>query len=53
MKDELSDVEGLGFKVDEKQQEILEVKRTLKLKVCTRYSKQRKAYHGYTAQCIP
>lgn len=33
VKDELSDVEGLGFKVEEKQQEILEMKRILKLKV--------------------
>lgn len=34
MKSELSDVEGLGFKLEERQQDILELKKTLKLKVC-------------------
>ena len=33
VKSELSDVEGLGFKLEERQKDILELKRTLKLKV--------------------
>ncbi len=33
VKDELSDVEGLGFKLEERQQDILELKRTFRLKV--------------------
>ena len=32
VKSELSDVEGLGFKLEERQKDILELKRTLKLK---------------------
>ena len=33
VKSELSDVEGLGFKLEERQKDILELKRTLQLKV--------------------
>lgn len=33
VKSELSDVEGLGFKLEERQKDILELKRTLKMKV--------------------
>ena len=33
MKAELSDVEGLGFKLEERQQEILQFKKNLKIKV--------------------
>ena len=33
VKSELSDVEGLGFKLEERQKDILELKRSLKLKV--------------------
>ena len=33
VKAELSDVEGLGFKVEERQQDILELKKTLRMKV--------------------
>ena len=33
MKAELSDVEGLGFKLEERQKDILELKKALKLKV--------------------
>lgn len=33
VKSELSDVEGLGFKLEERQKDILELKRILKLKV--------------------
>ena len=33
VKAELSDVEGLGFKLEERQKDILELKKTLKMKV--------------------
>ncbi len=33
MKAELSDVEGLGFRLEERQQDILQLKKSLKLKV--------------------
>lgn len=33
VKSELSDMEGLGFKLEERQKDILELKRSLKLKV--------------------
>ena len=33
VKSELSDVEGLGFKLEERQKDILELKRSLKMKV--------------------
>lgn len=33
MKAELSDVEGLGFKLEERQKDILELKKALKMKV--------------------
>ena len=33
MKAELSDVEGLGFKLEERQKDILELKKTIKMKV--------------------
>ena len=33
VKSELSDVEGLGFKLEERQKNILELKRSLKMKV--------------------
>lgn len=35
VKSELSDVEGLGFKLEERQKDILELKRSLKMKVQT------------------
>ena len=35
VKSELSDVEGLGFKLEERQKDILELKRSLKMKVRT------------------
>lgn len=33
VKGELSDVEGLGFKLEERQKDILELRKTLRLKV--------------------
>lgn len=33
MKSELSDIEGLGFRLEERQQDILQLKKTLKMKV--------------------
>ena len=33
MKAELSDIEGLGFRLEERQQDILQLKKSLKLKV--------------------
>lgn len=33
VKAELSDVEGLGFKLEERQQDILQLKKNLKMKV--------------------
>lgn len=33
VKAELSDIEGLGFKLEERQQDILQLKKNLKMKV--------------------
>lgn len=33
VKSELSDIEGLGFRLEERQQDILQLKKSLKLKV--------------------
>ena len=38
VKAELSDTEGLRFKVDEKNHDIVELKKTVKIKVCTNSS---------------
>jgi len=35
VKAELSDTEGLRYKVEEKNQDIVELKKTIKIKVCS------------------
>ena len=47
VKAELSDTEGLRFKLDEKNHDIVELKKTVKMKVCYYILNKCVCYHSY------
>ena len=47
VKAELSDTEGLRFKMDEKNHDIVELKKTVKIKVRIHLSYRYTCFHGY------